>query len=213
MNKMLVRESSPPYGLRHRITRMTMEEFDEWYSHQPELKAEWSSGRVSIHMAEGDDHNGIKLLVSHLFDLFIIARGLGRTFADGMQIRLPFPSRREPDLLFVAADRLQVNKKKYIEGPPDLAVEIVSPDDPDRDYEEKFKEYEHGGVREYWLIDPLAKVVFVYVLDRNGKYKRLPPRQGKYRSRVLRGFYLREEWLWNAPEMNPLVLLDEMNAN
>jgi len=210
---MSVREAPAAYGLRHRIKRMTEVEFVEWYSHQPELKAEWSNGRVSIHMPESDKHNGIKLLVTQLFGLFIVTRALGRTFIDGMQIRLPFPCRREPDLFFVAKERLEIIKRTCVEGPPDLALEVVSPDDPDRDYEEKFKEYEHGGVREYWLIDPLAKVVFVYVLDRNGKYKRVPPSQGKYRSRVLRGFFLREEWLWNAPEMNPLALLDEMKSN
>lgn len=47
---------------------------------------------------------------------------------------------------------------------PDLVVEVVSPDDPDRDYIAKRKEYAQAGIAEYWIIDPEVNAVEVLVL-------------------------------------------------
>src|SRR5262249_40589697 len=149
----------------------------------------------------------VELLI-YLFGMFVRQQKLGRVFFEKVQVRLPFPCRREPDFFFVSKGRLDIVKHGFVEGAPDLAVEIVSPDDPDRDYKDKLKEYEHGRIREYWIVDPLQRVVNQFILNKEGKYERAAPRQGKYRSRVLKGFFLREEWLWNAPDMDPLALLE-----
>ena len=46
----------------------------------------------------------------------------------------------------------------------DLVVEVVSPDDPERDYRDKRNEYAHAGIAEYWIVDPQQKLVTVLVL-------------------------------------------------
>lgn len=61
---------------------------------------------------------------------------------------------REPDLLFLARENLDRLKAPYLEGPADLAVEIVSSESRLRDRGEKLAEYEAGGVREDWILDP-----------------------------------------------------------
>jgi Uma2 family endonuclease len=47
---------------------------------------------------------------------------------------------------------------------PDLVMEVVSPDDPDRDYVQKRQEYAQAGIPEYWIIDPLQQRSMVLVL-------------------------------------------------
>ncbi|QTA90792.1 Uma2 family endonuclease [Desulfonema magnum] len=61
---------------------------------------------------------------------------------------------REPDILFVSRENTGRLKETFLDGPADIAAEIISPESRTRDKKEKFSEYEKGGVREYWLIDP-----------------------------------------------------------
>jgi Uma2 family endonuclease len=80
-------------------------------------------------------------------------------------------------------------------------VEIVSPESRRRDRGEKFFEYERGGVREFWLIDPERRAVEFYVLI-DGRFEpRLPDADGMYHSTVVDGFWLRVEWLWTTPDV------------
>jgi Uma2 family endonuclease len=56
-------------------------------------------------------------------------------------------------------------------GPPDLVVEIVSPESGIADRRRKFAVYESYGVREYWIVDQDEELVEVYLLE-NGRYVR-----------------------------------------
>src|SRR5207253_650234 len=78
---------------------------------------------------------------------------------------------RSPDVIFVAKERQAQIKRMYLDGPADLAVEIISPKSRRRDTVDKFREYEAGGVLEYWLIDLKFKSVTFYRLGANGKYE------------------------------------------
>lgn len=50
-------------------------------------------------------------------------------------------------------------------GAPDWIIEIVSPGNPGNDYIRKLNLYADAGVREYWIVDPRVKKVFVYYLE------------------------------------------------
>jgi Uma2 family endonuclease len=50
-------------------------------------------------------------------------------------------------------------------GSPDLIVEVVSKSSKKRDYHDKYDLYEENGVLEYWIVDPDAKSVDVFVLE------------------------------------------------
>jgi Uma2 family endonuclease len=64
----------------------------------------------------------------------------------------------------------------------------------------KFQEYQLGGVREYWLLEPELKQADFYQLGADGQFQPLPvDADGIFRSRVLPGFWLKIEWLWQSP--------------
>ena len=107
-------------------------------------------------------------------------------------------------------DRLHLVKGGYVNGPPDLAIEIVSPDSIERDYGKKRKQYERFGVEEYWIIDEIEEKVTLLQLQKNGRYKEVRPKKGALHSLVLPGFYLRPEWCWQEPLPSELDLLQEM---
>lgn len=68
----------------------------------------------------------------------------------------------EPDLVFVAADQLDILTEPNIQGAPALVVEVLSPSTRKRDLGVKRQLFDRGGVREYWLVDPKARAVTVY---------------------------------------------------
>lgn len=70
----------------------------------------------------------------------------------------------QPDIVFVARDRLHIVGRERIEGAPDLVVEILSRSTAARDRGLKFDLYAASGVREYWLVDPDERTLEVYVL-------------------------------------------------
>ena len=74
-------------------------------------------------------------------------------------------------------------------GPPDLALEIISPSNEPLDMETKFREYAQAGIPEYWIIQPSARRVSVYALE--GRAYRLLAHFGpgeSARSVILPGF-------------------------
>ncbi len=107
---------------------------------------------------------------------------------------------RSPDILFVANENLHRMRDGYLDGPADLVIGVISPGSRKVDKEEKFREYERGGVSEYWIIDPKRKEAEFYQLGPQGTYQRVPVGEdGIYRSGILNGFWLRVGWLWQNP--------------
>jgi Uma2 family endonuclease len=56
-------------------------------------------------------------------------------------------------------------------GAPDFIVEILSPSTEKKDLREKYDLYEESGVKEYWVVNPDAKSVQIFLLNSNGKYE------------------------------------------
>lgn len=69
----------------------------------------------------------------------------------------------EPDIS-VICDRDKLTDRGC-NGAPDWIVEIISPSNPAHDYVRKLNLYADAGVREYWIVNPLEKTVFVYHLE------------------------------------------------
>ena len=81
-------------------------------------------------------------------------------------------------------------------------VEIISPDSRTRDRRRKFREYQEGGVREYWLPDPGKRQAAFYVRDPGGRFQpSLPGPDGIFHSTVLPGLWLKVGWLWQRPPL------------
>jgi Uma2 family endonuclease len=125
--------------------------------------------------------------------------------------RLDDKNAPEPDIAFVAKERAQ-SKGGYFEGAPDLALEIVTPDSKQRDYELKRQLYERFGVQEYWIIDERKAQITVYALSKQKKYRERRPKMGILASQIIPGFWLNPEWLWHRPLPNPLETLQEITA-
>jgi Uma2 family endonuclease len=178
-------------------TRMTYEEFLAWADE--DTLAEWLDGEVIMTGPASDRHQDLADFLTAVLRVFVESRGLGWVRSAPFQMKLE-ASGREPDLIFVTADQLDRVHRTYLDGPASLVVEIVSPESLGRDRGDKFYEYAKAGVPEYWLIDPDQRLAEFYQLDEPGRYRLVSADdQGVYRSRVLPGFWLRVDWLWQQP--------------
>lgn len=116
-------------------------------------------------MATGENGEIASILNGYLFN-HVYPNQLGRLFDGRTTFEMqPAATKREPDLAFVAAYRLPNRVRDVVKLAPDLAVEIVSPNDKFFEVEEKALEYLKSGVRLVWVISPLSKAVFVYHPD------------------------------------------------
>ena len=91
---------------------------------------------------------------------------IGRAF--GPQTTYPMvgdPSTREPDLTWVHTDRLPTDLNVDPDGPPALAVEVISRADTHTGTDARVKQYLASGVRAVWIIDPWMRTVTVYTPD------------------------------------------------
>jgi len=69
----------------------------------------------------------------------------------------------QPDILYVARERLGIIKEANIQGAPDLVVEILSPSDAEWDRVTKRRVYARFGVREFWIVGPEGRNIEVCV--------------------------------------------------
>jgi Uma2 family endonuclease len=183
--------------------RMTEEEFVAW-SFGEEINSEWVAGEVIVMSPISTEYDRVHNWLIALLTVFIEQRDLGSVHGSELQVRFAhIPSRRQPDILFLSKTHCDRLRKTYVEGPPDMIMEIVSPESLARDWRVKYLEYEAAGVSEYWVIDPMAQRVELYVLSGDKKYEPVAERDGWLISAAISGFRIRPEWLW--PEARPKV--------
>lgn len=98
----------------------------------------------------------------------------------------------QPDLVYVAHQRLHLITDDGVMGTPELAFEVISPSSVYRDRVTKKAIYERFGVQEYWLVDPADNYLEIYALT-NGQYELLSAaslEEGQLNSNVLPGLVL-----------------------
>jgi len=120
------------------------------------------------HMGAESDHLSLKL--GSIILAFVERHRLGHVFGSQTGYRC-FPHRkrqvRKPDVSFVANGRLTDQKipKGDILIAPDIAVEVVSPNDLYEEIEEKIDDYIQSGVKLIWIVSPTWKTVQIRRLD------------------------------------------------
>lgn len=136
----------------------------------------------------------------------------GRMLFSRFAFRLSDFDAAEPDIAYVRPDRLHFLGDEYMEGGPDIAVEIVSRDSVQRDYGEKRDLYEAAGVEEYWIVDPRQQRA-QFLRLKNGRYEIAPLEENRIvKSSVIPGFWLDVNWLLARPIPKAYRCLQEILA-
>lgn len=189
--------------------RMTLEEFLQWTDE--EVWAEWINGEVRFLSPVSDQHADLNDFFRSILRIFVERHRAGIVRGEPFVVRLPGVNVvYSPDVFFLSESRRHLMRPTYLDGAPDLVVEIVSPESQLRDKQEKLANYQKAGVLEYWLIGPTEQVIQVYTLAEDGLYHPLhPDGEGRYHSAVIPGFWVRENWLWQRPLPDLLDVADQ----
>jgi Uma2 family endonuclease len=148
--------------------KMTARQFLELGEDPPGVRLELVNGEIAVSPSPVPDHSYIVLTLAYVLRGHIDENELGQLFTDVDTIFGEHDVRR-PDLLFFRKSRLHLIGEKAMEGPPDLAVEVLSPGTTRVDRRDKFKQYAEGKVRYYWIVDPKMRTIEAYRLV-GGKY-------------------------------------------
>ena len=155
-------------------TRAKKLTFNAWQA-LPETKQRYEivDGVMLMPPAPTWDHQWIAQEIFARLRDFVNERGAGVVFMAPVDLliqREPLRT-RQPDVLYLNAERTGIRGRaqlrgiQFLEIPPDLVVEVLSPSNTRRDIEDKLGDYRNIGVRECWLVSPEAETIEVLDLS------------------------------------------------
>jgi Uma2 family endonuclease len=124
---------------------------------------EFTDGVIQVLPMPTDKHQMILRFVLLAFMSFVEPLG-GRVLFAPLRVQVRASKYREPDILLVLDAQDPRRQDEFWLG-ADLVVEIVSPDYPKRDTEEKPIDYAEASIPEYWIVNPLDETIIVLKLD------------------------------------------------
>ena len=127
---------------------------------------EFDNGTIEILPVPTKTH---QLTVAFFYEVLkAFVAGKGRVLFAPYRVRVPSGRYREPDVLYLTREQDARAGEEFTEA-AELVMEVVSADDPDRDYVTKRREYAEVGVPEYWIIDRAGRQILVLRLE-GGQY-------------------------------------------
>jgi Uma2 family endonuclease len=137
---------------------------DEYLRLNTKRLLEFSDGALEALPMPTQWHQMIVLALYRQLFQFVESRRLGLALVAPLRVKLWDGRIREPDVVFMLAEHQQRRGEHYWTG-ADLVMEVVSPDDPQRDQSTKRLEYAKAGIGEYWIVDPRHETIMVLTLS------------------------------------------------
>jgi Uma2 family endonuclease len=123
---------------------------------------EFTDGEMEVLPMPTRRHQVILLFLYEVFKAALQSAG-GKVLVAPLRMQVRPGIFREPDILMLRDVNDPRNQEAFWFG-ADLVVEIVSPDDPERDTKVKRVDYAEAGIPEYWIVNPLDETVTVLTL-------------------------------------------------
>ena len=142
------------------VVKLTYEDYRTTLADE---RYELLDGNLIMVPAPNLKHQRVQFRLGQALGQFILHHELGEFFYAPCDVVLSDTDIVQPDLLFVSRDRAHLLRNgENVQGGPDLVIEILSPSTADKDRGIKRELYSRHGVKEYWLIDPMAETVSIH---------------------------------------------------
>ena len=129
-------------------------------------RCELVQGELRQMAPAGRQHGRIAAKIGSCLEAFVANNGLGETYAaeTGFIIDTAPDTVRAPDVSFVSRERAEATAEErgFFPGAPDLAVEVISPNDRYNEVEEKVSDWLRAGTQMVVVIDPYQRTATVY---------------------------------------------------
>lgn len=127
------------------------------------MRHELVNGELITMSPAGEEHGDISLTIGAALRQYVRERRLGKVYgADtGFVLSRDPDTVRAPDASFVRAERVR-RRKDYIAGAPDLAIEVISPNDAYAEVDEKVREYLRAGTQMVIVVNPRYQTATVH---------------------------------------------------
>ena len=122
-------------------------------------------GQIKVSSSTGMEHGYLSALVGCTLGTHCLDHKLGVVCDSSTAFKMKSGNKRSPDVSFVSKERLKGLKrlpKGFFEGAPDLAIEVISPNNTFEEIHQKIVEYFESGSRLVWVINPDEESVVVY---------------------------------------------------
>ena len=131
-------------------------------------RGEFINGQIYVSPPARKDEMDAAFCVMNLLGNFADSRGLGEVYGGKCLIHCQ-RNDYEPDACFFGREKVdKFTPQMLLFPPPDLAVEVLSPDTAEHDRKLKWYDYARHGVSEYWIVDPDDEMVEQYILPPGG---------------------------------------------
>ncbi|MBI4786214.1 MAG: Uma2 family endonuclease [Chloroflexi bacterium] len=143
---------------------VTAEELERMPQHDEHV--ELVKGEIIRMTPAGHEHGEIALAIGSLVREFVRKHRLGKVYAaeTGFVLARDPDIVRTPDAAFVSAARAarQTRRQGFFDGAPDVAVEVVSPEDTVEEVDAKVLKYLQAGTQLVWVVHPRTKTITAY---------------------------------------------------
>ncbi|MHC4548638.1 MAG: Uma2 family endonuclease [Planctomycetota bacterium] len=131
-------------------------------------RCELVRGELRMMIPAGGEHGKLTYKLGFELGKYVLPRRVGTIYAaeTGFLLSRNPDTVRAPDVAFVCAEREVASTRGFLPGAPDLAVEVLSPDDRPGYVREKVAEWLEAGARAAWVVDPHARTVTVHAPQR-----------------------------------------------
>ena len=157
-------------------------------------------GELLLNPSPVPRHQRVSFRLAVLLDAHLRESKLGVLYPAPSDVVLSDDTVVQPDILvFLSEHRSRTTEKAHF-GPPDLAVEVLSPSTAQRDRIRKLELYGRHGVSEYWIVDPETRAIEIFALDAGRLRKASTHDSGEIRSvAVLPGFSAAHSEIFGEP--------------
>ena len=163
-------------------------------------------GEIAMSPSPNKKHKRALSRLNNRTSAFVEQHQLGEVFFAPFDVKFSPYSVVEPDLFYISREKRFTLGDNFVDGAPDMVVEVLSPSNRMQDLVKKAALYAQYGVAEYWVVDPESQTVAVHQW-KDGQYVALKPKKGIARSIVLKGFEVSIQEIFAEPEwMKPVEL-------
>ncbi len=133
--------------------------FDDYLLLDDERRYEIFDGELKMAPAPSVEHQDVVFKLATLLANLVDSKALGRIVIAPVDVVLSERDVVQPDIVFIRRENFGIIREGKIFGPPDLVIEVLSPNTAHIDLHRKRVIYGKFDIPEYWIVDPEIKTV------------------------------------------------------